>query len=152
MENPIVKINKELLTAKNKQQNKNYSTKEFNLKMELFPRDINKLKQEINLTKKEIINIKNKLSIVNEQLNKKNNEIIIQEKILTKLFNKKNSIKIRKKQIINSLKKDVTINLKKELFSSFIGEENIKLNQLLLLFFNFQKDYEGKFIFIIKNK
>ena len=120
--------------------------------MELFPRDINKLKQEINLTKKEIINIKNKLSIVNEQLNKKNNEIIIQEKILTKLFNKKNSIKIRKKQIINSLKKDVTINLKKELFSSFIGEENIKLNQLLLLFFNFQKDYEGKFIFIIKNK
>lgn len=133
---------------KNKQSYETLFRPETKKEINLLPQEINKKKKEIELIKKEINNIKEKLNIININLNKHNNEIIEEEKKVSKLLVKKYSIKTKQKMIINSINKEKFIIL----INNLVNIEYKNLKEIFLLFFNFKNEYKDELQFIIKNK
>lgn len=134
--------------AKNHQSFKSLFGTEIQKEINLLPQELIKKKREIEEIKKDIINIKEKFQITEKQLKSNNNEIIIEEKNLSKLLSKKYSIKCIQKGLIKSINKEFYFFLIK----SLINKENKNFKEIILLFFNFKKEYKDELQFIIQNK
>ena len=135
--------------AKNIQPLMSLFSPEIQKEINKIPQEIFKKKKEIECVGKEIINIKEKLKIIDNQLKKSNKELITEEEKLSELLIKKYWFKVKQKKILSSINKELFAKLMEEIeYNS--NYRNIK--EIFLLFFNFKDKYKDELKFIIQNK
>ena len=129
-------------SIKNKE---NLLSNQIKKEINLLPKILREKKREVNTTSKEIILIKEKSIFLQKELEKLIFDISSSEKELTSLIIKNDNIKSNQKIILNSINNEMFFDFNQHL------KNNDKLNQLMLIFLNFENDYSKELSLILEN-
>lgn len=132
------------------QNNQSYKTilgPEIQKEISMFPLELFKKKKEIDCLKKDVATIITNLNASQEKLNNYMNDIVSDEKLLYEILSKKNSLKTKQKLILSSINQDIF-----SYYKSMFFKIHKDIFEILVSFFDFQKNYTTELNLIIKNK
>ena len=99
----------------------------------------------MDITTREIVIFKEKISFLNKELEKINFNIMALEKDYSILLMKTDNIKTHQKILLNSINNEIPFNLNDYL------KENNKIKELMLIFFNFENDFSDQLSLVFDN-